>query len=140
MVDYWKKFNESKPFATFKAWFMGLPSTWRALLTYIIAMIVMITLLFAIPSPGAIGKEYKIPSYEEVMAKWKTVSYDELMKKWHAFGVKIKEETEYPITVENLMCSYIYQYNMTNSTWGGTTCFKWEDSETYDCMCITPVE
>ncbi|MHA1470394.1 MAG: hypothetical protein ACTSSP_07515 [Candidatus Asgardarchaeia archaeon] len=142
MVDYWKKYNKGNPGGfpeKLRNWFMGLSPIWKTLVIYLIAIIAMVTLLIIIPSPKGVitVNKTKIPSYKLPIVE--LPSPEEVFKIWSEFGVKKVKKIEYPITLEEMMCTYIYQYDLNTTSWGNTTCYRWQELG-YDCLCITPVE
>jgi len=112
-----------------KNWFWNIDPTYRTILIYAVAILIMASLLAVIPPPPSISNRTSISSPIKLpIPKLENPSLK-------GFLVKNKEK---PITLEDYMCQYMYSYNFTNITWGNTTCFKWENGD-YDCVCITPL-
>lgn len=60
-------------------------------------------------------KPLKVPSFGELLARNKT-------------------QPKPQPTLADILCSYMFKYNITNMTFGNTTCYK----DTY-CVCIEPI-
>lgn len=147
--SYWKKFNspaESKE--KIKKWVFSLPPTWKYVLIYALAIMGMLIALAIIPTPPHVGLANKTtttqtPSDRLGIPKV-TIPHIELPKieiTPEYVGIKRVKPIEYPISVEEIMCNYIYRYNQTNITWSKTTCYRWEDTVkdlNHECLCITP--
>jgi hypothetical protein len=128
-----------------EGWFKKQGSVNKSILyvigTFIILAIVVLALEYS-PTPregglpSLLGQE---PSLSKLLSNESLLGEEPRLPHLLTW-TKPKEETEPYATVESIMCGHIYRYNLQNITLGSTTCYKWEDTKTRECMCITPIE
>ena len=146
MVDYWEKYNKTSGDFIIKITklFNKLPPVLKVISIYAIAILGMLFMLWIIPNPEitptnetttttTIESNVILPHVE-----LPHIEMPEIEITSDYVGIKRVKSTQYPITAEQIMCNYIYGYNLTNITWSGMTCFRWEN-KINECMCISPL-
>lgn len=122
----------SDPFKNLTVWYAKL-GTWGKILIALLAIIIMgIFTIIMIPTlkiektgglPSLLGQKSSLPS---------------LIKDMELPSLLTKVKAKPVISVDSFICSVIYQYNLTNSTLGRTTCHRYAEFD-YDCICFTPI-
>jgi hypothetical protein len=136
-MDYWKKYSdppEKKAGFIDKiwSWYSGLSPYGKIMVSLIIVIIVGALVILALPTIETKGERKGLPSLLI------TPRLPSLLAGKPRLPSLITKAKPTPITgLESYMCSFIYQYNITNTTLGKTTCFK--NALEYDCICITEV-
>jgi len=126
-------------------WFASLSPTSKSIIYVIGTLVILAIIVLALeysPTPregglpSLLGRELSLPrllSNESMLGRKSRLPH---LLTW----ARPEEETEPYITVESIMCGHIYKLNLQNMTLGSTTCYRWEDTKTRECMCITPIE
>jgi len=124
-----------------KIWYSNRPPIQKNIIRITVLALVIIALVIAVDVPVGADRE-RLPSMFDKNSSLPSVFEQEISSGLPHLLTYIKRD-EHPITLESILCNYIYKYNQTNMTWGQTTCIKVDyynitDTE-YDCVCYTPM-